>query len=285
MNVQSSIQVRTIITLLGTGSLLTMASAASAASLKVSIENAPQNGTLLTPLWVGFHNGSFDVYDRDSLDLFPGTESLVEDGLTEQISKRFDAVRAGVVQGTILGTEGANVGPIDVGETATLLFEVDPTSSSSRFFSYGAMVIPSNDAFIANGNPTAHPIFDEAGSFIGADFVELGSDVLDGGTEVNDESPVTTAFFGQAAPDTSVDENGVVEIHPGFNPVGSGGILDAPQFANADFKADDYQVARIRVELVEDDTQAVPEPTISLGLLAVGGVFWLNRRRRANVRD
>ena len=96
---------------------------------------------------------------------------------------------------------------------------------------------------------------------------------------------MTTAFFGQAAPNTSVDENGVVEIHPGFNPVGSGGILDAPPFANADFKADSYQVARIRVELVEDDTQAVPEPTTPLGLLAVGGVFWLNRRRQANVRD
>ena len=287
MNVQSSSQVRIIITLLATGSLLTVASAASAASLKVSIENlSPQNGTLLTPLWVGFHDGGFNIYERDvSLDLFPGTESLVEDGLTQQISARFDAVGAGVVQGTILGTEGANAGPIDVGETATLFFEVDPTLSSSRFFSYGAMVIPSNDAFIANGNPTAHPIFDEAGNFIGADLIELGSDVLDGGTEVNDESPVTTAFFGQAAPNTSVDENGVVEIHPGFNPVGSGGILDSPQFANADFKADGYQVARIRVELVEDDPQAVPEPTTPLGLLAVGGVFWLNRRRRASVRD
>ena len=285
MNVQSSIQARTIFTLLATGSLLTMAPAASAASLKVSIENAPQNGTVLTPLWVGFHDGNFDIYDRNlSLDSFPGTESLVEDGLTDQISERFDAVGAGEVQGTILGTEGANAGPIDVGETATLFFEVDPTSSS-RFFSYASMVIPSNDAFIANDDSTAHPIFDEAGNFIGADFVELGSDVLDGGTEVNDESPETTAFFGQAAPDTGVDENGVVEVHPGFNPVGSGGILDSPQFANADFKADDYQVARIRVELVEDDTQAVPEPTTTLGLLAVGGAFWLNRRRRANVRN
>ena len=154
MNVQSSIQVLTIITLLGTGSLLTMASAASAASLKVSIENlAPQNGTLLTPLWVGFHDGSFDIYDRDSLDSFPGTESLVEDGLTEQISERFDAVGAGVVQGTILDIEGANAGSIDVGETATLLFEVDPTSIRSRFFSYGAMVIPSNVPLLRTAIP------------------------------------------------------------------------------------------------------------------------------------
>ena len=286
MNTQAgSFKVRAMITMLLTGSLLTVASAASAATLKVSIENlAPQSGTLLTPLWVGFHDGGFDIYDRDvSLDSFPGTESLVEDGLTQQISDRFNTVGAGEIQGTILGTEGANAGPIDVGEIATFFFEIDSALPNNRFFSYASMVIPSNDAFIANGNPTAHPIFDEAGNFIGADFIEFGSDVLDGGTEVNDESPITTAFFGQAAPNTSVDQNGVVTIHPGFNPVGSGGILDSPQFANADFKADGYQVARIRVELVEDDVQAVPEPTTLLGLLAVGGALWLNHRRRANI--
>jgi hypothetical protein len=286
MNVQAvSSKVRTVITLLTVGSLVTGASAASAATLKVSIENlAPQNGTLLTPLWVGFHDGGFDIYDRDaSLDLFPGTESLVEDGATQQISDRFAAVGAGEVQGTILGAEGANAGPIDIGETATLFFEVDPTLASSRFFSYATMVIPSNDAFIANGNPTAHPIFDEVGNFIGADFIEFGADVLDGGTEVNDESPVTTAFFGQAAPNTSVDENGVVTTHPGFNSVGSGGILDSAQFANADFKAEGYQVARIRVQLVEDTPQAVPEPTTALGLFAVVSTFWLSRRQQAKV--
>ncbi|NJL39262.1 MAG: PEP-CTERM sorting domain-containing protein [Leptolyngbyaceae cyanobacterium RM2_2_4] len=287
MNIQTvSSSARAVIGLLVTGSLLAVASAASAVTLKVSIENlAPSNGTLLTPLWVGFHNGDFDIYDRDvSLDLFPGTESLVEDGATQEISDRFTEVGAGTVQGTIFGAEGTNNGPIDVGETATLFFEVDPTLSSSRFFSYASMVIPSNDAFIANGNPTAHPIFDEAGNFIGADFIELGADVLDGGTEVNDELPMNTAFFGQTAPNTGVDENGVVTIHPGFNSVGSGGILDAPQFANADFKAEGYQVARIRVELVEEDVQDVPEPTTVLGMLAVGGAFWLSRRHRENAR-
>ncbi len=286
MKIQAiAFKTRTIITLLTAGSLLTVASAASALTLRVSIENlAPQNGTLLTPLWVGFHDGGFDIYDRNaSLNLFPGTESLIEDGATQQISDRFTAVGAGQVQGTILGLGGANVDPIDVGEIATFLFEVDPTLPSSRFFSYASMVIPSNDAFIANGNPLAHPIFDAAGNFIGADFIELGADVLDGGTEVNDESPVTTAFFGQAAPNTSVDENGVVTTHPGFNPVGSGGILDAPQFAGADFKANGYQIARIRVELVQDNVQAVPEPTTILGVLVAGGALGLKRRRRANV--
>jgi hypothetical protein len=51
---------------------------------------------------------------------------------------------------------------------------------------------------------SAHAIFDEAGNFIGADFIVLGSNVLDAGSEVNDEIPANTAFFGQMAPNTGV---------------------------------------------------------------------------------
>lgn len=277
MNTQAlAFQVRAIMALLTAGSMLTVASDASALTLKISVENlSPTNGTLLTPLWFGFHDGGFDIYDRDvSLNGFPGTENLVEDGNTAPLSTRFTSVGAGQVQGTILGTGGTNAGPIDVGETASFMVEVDPTLASSRFFSYASMVLPSNDAFIANGSPTAHPIFDEFGNFIGADFIELGSDVLDGGTEVNDELPASTAFFGQQTPNTGVDENGVVVLHPGFNALGSGGILDDPRFANADFTANGYQVARIRV-------QVVPEPSTTIGLLAVaGGAFFLKRRQR-----
>lgn len=278
MNTQAFVfKLRALITMLTAGSLFTVTSAASAANIRVSVENlAPENATLLTPLWFGFHDGGFDIYDRNaSLDLFPGTEALVEDGNTGPISTQFDVVDAGEVQGTILGLSGANPGPIDAGEVASFVVEVDPTLPINRYFSYASMVIPSNDAFIANGNPFAHPIFDDAGNFIGADFILLGSDVLDGGTEVNDEVPANTAFFGQTTPDTGVDENGVVELHPGFNPVGSGGILDDPQFANADFTSEGYQVARIRVELV-----SVPEPSAILGLLAVGGAFCLKGRQK-----
>ena len=270
-----------IAALVAVGSVTALASSASAATLRVSVENlAPENGTLLTPLWVGFHDGGFDIYDRGvSLDLFPGVESLVEDGATEEISAQFDAVGAGEVQGTILGLEGATPGPIDSGEVASLLFEVDPSLPSSQYFSYASMIIPSNDAFIANGNPFAHEIFDDAGNFLGADFIISGSQVLDGGTEVNDELPINTAFFGQIDPNTGVEENGVVELHPGFNPVGSGGILDDPNFANANFLADGFEVARIRVELVNDGAQDVPEASTLLGVLAIGGVFGLKRRQ------
>ncbi|MBE9113152.1 spondin domain-containing protein [Nodosilinea sp. LEGE 07298] len=215
-------------------------------NVTVSIENlSPDNGAFLTPLWFGFHDGTFDTYDRGR-PVSPGLESLAEDGATELISQEFDLAGFGTVQGTILGTEGTP-GPIDPDEVATFTVELDPNDPGSRFFNYASMVIPSNDFFIANGNERAHPIFDEAGNFIGADFIVLGSQVLDAGSEIDDEIPANTAFFGQMAPNIGVDENGVVDLAEGFIP--NGPILSDPMFSNADFTAPDFQVARIRVFL------------------------------------
>ena len=219
----------------------------------VTVENlAPNNGNFLTPVWVGFHDGRFDSYDGGaSLDGFPGTESLAEDGATEQISSQFESVIGpSAVQGTILPNL-VPPGPFAPGTAGTQQFVLESTLPSNRYFSYASMIIPSNDAFIANGSPLAHPVFDAAGNFIGAEFLILGSEVNDAGTEVNDELPANTAFFGQAAPNTGVAENGVVTDHPGFNPPGSGGILDAPRFANANFTAAGYQIARITVSMDE----------------------------------
>ena len=41
------------------------AAASGQTSVTVTIENlAPPNGGFLTPVWVGFHDGGFDLYDR-----------------------------------------------------------------------------------------------------------------------------------------------------------------------------------------------------------------------------
>ncbi|AFY58063.1 CHRD domain-containing protein [Rivularia sp. PCC 7116] len=211
----------------------------------VTVENlAPDNGTLLTPLWVGFHDGTFDTYDSGR-PASAGLESLAEDGNTSLISREFISSGAGLVDGTITAPGGATPGPIDIGETTSLTFTVDRSLASSRFLNYAAMLLPSNDAFIANGNPEAFEIFDQNGNFLGADFVVRGNQVLDAGTEVNDEAEDSTAFFGQSTPNTGTDENGVVELHQGFQ--ADGRILSEPRFANADFTADGYEVARITV--------------------------------------
>ena len=55
---------RTIVIACATaGALMALAPMTSQAlQVKVTIENlAPVNGVYLTPLWVGFHDGSFDI--------------------------------------------------------------------------------------------------------------------------------------------------------------------------------------------------------------------------------
>ena len=211
----------------------------------VTVENlSPENGTAITPLWFGLHNGDFDTYDRGR-PVSSGLESLAEDGVTEGIATEFLNSRTGFVEGTITGDEGENPGVIDVGETTSFTFTVDRSLASSRYLNYASMILPSNDAFIANGNPLAHEIFDGNGNFLGADFVITGEEVLDAGTEVNDEAESSTAFFGQTAPNTGETEGGVVQTHPGFNPEGR--ILSSSEFSNADFTAENYDIARITV--------------------------------------
>ncbi len=221
----------------------TIPTATAGANLRIAMRNtAPALGTFQTPVWVGVHDGQFDTYDLGSpaSTLFPVTdalERLAEDGTLSNINTAFDDSGLGAVQGAVAGVAG----PLAPGELAQLDLRVDPNSMAARYFSYASMVLPSNDAFIANGDPLAHPVYDGAGDFIGADFAVTGAEVLDAGTEVNDETSTNTAFFGQATPDTGDDEGANVDTHVGFLAAAPGTILGDPMFVNADFKALDYQ--------------------------------------------
>jgi Ca2+-binding RTX toxin-like protein len=207
----------------------------------VFVENlAPDQGTFLTPVWVGFHDGGFDTYDRGR-PVSLGVERIAEDGNPMLLSDEF--LLSGF--GTLDGVLGA--GPIAPGDLVTQGFVLNDGDATHRFFNYASMIIPSNDAWIANGSETANPLFNQNDKFTGLEILVRGENVLDAGSEVNDEIPENTAFFGQTEADTGDAENGVVRLHEGFLPAGSGGILDDPRFANADFTQDDYQIAKITV--------------------------------------
>lgn len=244
------------------------ANVANAVQLQVTIENlAPVNGNFLTPVWVGFHGG-YDIFNPGEL-ASPALEALAEDGNTSLLSNAFTASGLGTVQGVIAGPGG----PIAPGDVATATFDVDASDPNGRFFSYAAMLLPSNDAFIANADANGFQIFDDMGNFVGADFFVMGSEVYDAGTEFNDELPENTAFFGQSVPNTGITTSDAIALHAGFLAAGSGGILDAAQYANADFLRPGYPIAQIRI------TQ-VPLPGAALLMLSsLGGLLGFLRRR------
>ncbi len=240
---------------------LSASAVAEELQVRVTIENiAPQNGTFQTPYWVGFHDASFDTYDGNtpaSNDPIPGSvamERLCEDGNTGPITADFATLVPSGVDATIPGANGA-VAP---GEVVAQVFTLDSDNPANQYFSYASMIIPSNDFCIANGNPRAHQIFDDNGQFIAQDFFVTGAQTLDAGTEVNDEIPANTAFFGQAAPNTGVDENGVIgtlgsDIDAiGFLPASVGGILADSRFSNADFLLNGYTAIRVNFDLVDE---------------------------------
>ncbi len=228
--------------------------AAAGARVRVTVTNlAPETGTFQSPVWLAFHDGTFELLDAGSAadTYFPvdgALERAAEDGDLDPLADAFAASAAGGVQDVRLGQLGEDPGPLAPGETIRAVFELDPLDPRTRYMSFVSAVLPSNDAFVANDDPLAHEIFDAGGVFVATDFVVTGGDVLDAGTEVNDEDPASTNFFGQGSPDSGMDENGVVTAHAGYLAAGMGGILDDQEFAEADFTAPGYEMLSFRFE-------------------------------------
>lgn len=197
-------------------------------AIVVTVENLlGEGGTFLTPVWFGFHDGSsFDLFDVGA-PASTGLERLAEDGVVAPISAEFVA-QAGEngIDSTVFGPGGVP-GPIDPGETASAVLNVNPDLVGQGFFTWATMVIPSNDAFLAVPDDAfADPIFDADGNFLGPIVIERsGADVLDAGTEVNNE--IGAAFLDQTALDEGTPEGGTVQPHPGFNG-SAGNPLGAP---------------------------------------------------------
>lgn len=251
---------------------LLLAAPAQAQQVKVTITSlVPDHGVEFTPVWVGFHDGSFTTFTLGqpaSVEL----ERLAEDGNTDPISAAFSA--AGYDQQTTLLAPSLGSPRFEPGDTASFIFDLDGNNPDHRYISLLSMIVPSNDAFYGNFNPIGHRVFNDDGSFDGEDFIVMGAGVRDAGTEVNDEIPEHTARLGQTVPNTGVIENGVVGSHAGFIP--GGNILTA--FPAGDFTQPGYQLAHVQVT-------AVPEPETYAMLLAGLGIVGLVARRRRAVQS
>ena len=186
-------------------------------SVQVTIENLSDTGGLAeTPFWLGFHNGGFETARTgQAASDFGGLEELAETGDTSVLSARFAATDASFFDATVTAPAGFAGAPVfEAGESVTAALDVI-NAETNRYLSFASMVIPSNDAFIANLNPTAYEIFDSSGNLLAPQtIVVYGDHIWDAGTEVND--PGLGAAFTTAG-GISQDENGVIGFHPGLN--------------------------------------------------------------------
>ncbi len=261
--------------------LLLSSQAALATSVEVTItSNAPTGGVYLTPMWVGFHDGSFDSYDGGQPSQ-PALEALAEDGNTGPISDVFAGTLVGDnVASRVQGTIGGLLAP---GTSFSQTFDISDDGSNT-YFSYAAMVLPSNDYYVANGNPFAHSlqalfngITDEIIFNIG-----LPGTVNDAGTEINDfATSAGNGLFGlpggQTGPNQGADEGGVNanvmgDPFAGFLNTPGGVDLSLFNFNDASLYANGIATISIRV---------VPIPA-ALPLFACGlGALGFVRRKVA----
>ncbi|MEP5154381.1 spondin domain-containing protein, partial [Planktotalea sp.] len=122
----------------------------------VATNDSNAGGTALTPIWFGFHDNSFDLFDVGEASS-AGLEAAAEDGNFSPLGAELTADDADGVGGVILGAAG----PIVAGERTTAQVTVD--GASNGFLSLAAMLLPSNDAFI--GTDDAIQLFDADGNF------------------------------------------------------------------------------------------------------------------------
>ena len=276
-------RIKTLLSGAAVAAVISIAAAqASAISLKVTITNiAPTGGVYLTPVWIGFHNGSFDSYDGGTASAAE-LEALAEDGNTGPISGVFASGGTLVTTGTaqtgtrVQTTFGGLLAP---GASVMGTFNVDNTGAN-QYFSYASMVLPSSDYYVANGNPLAH---DLSGLTVGSStsfFIGAPGTVNDAGTEVNNfATSAGNGLFGiaggQSGANQGANEGGVntnvTSPFASFLNQPIGGVAPELNFNN-------YQngIAHVDVEAVP-----LPAPIAMMGAVMVGAGLFARRRNKA----
>lgn len=272
---------------------LCFVSAAQAASIDITFSNTNGFGFLVTPVYTGIHDGTFDAFDEGSA-ASEGVAQTAELPVPPNLDGRGNLIageRRADQDGDGVNSQGAfiaNGGPIADGESVTITVDVtDPTVN--QYATFLAMVVPSNDTFFGNDTADAYQIFDNNGDVIESTFVITASSIYDAGSEVNEFATSTQAnILG------STEENGVItrllEIDSDTNNDGifeENGFNDlAALFSLPGFDQNDAFGIRASTEFFRISVTATPSAApvplpAGLPLLAFGlGAFGFAKRAK-----
>ncbi len=236
----------------------------------VTVTNlAPTNSVSFAPLRFAFNNGTFDAFNEGQA-ANAATISIAEGGSGSAWFPAFAAADPTAVFGSTMGalTPGASF--------ITRTFLVDTTLNP--FFTFAAMVLPSNDFFIGNDDPMEYRLFDNAGNLLINNIDQAASDIWNAGSEAFD--PANAAFLVGGNNAGRTPENGVV----GFNfaeLARFNGLNTAAGYTfNSNLQAN-TAIYRISFASVAAIPEAATWAQMITGFIIVGGVL----RRRKQVQS
>lgn len=244
--------------------------------VRVTVKNLASTDPLgmhVAPVWLGFHDGSFDIFDSGTA-ASPGVEALAELGDSSMIDSAFTSAQPSGWSMVLNNPAGPGPGIFTPGDSNSVDVRVD--SSSRGYLSYGAMLVPSNDTFIANGNPMSLALFDLSGTFLGAQsWTITGANAYDSGTEMNDPNDGAAFVMGVDAM-LGTAENGVIHAQPLDGLDNMIGLTTAAGTVMGQGLTGD-PLFRISIT-------PVPEPSTYgaiAGVALLGLIVWQKRRRAA----
>ncbi len=253
-------------------SAVSSAAMAVPVSVRVTVQNlAPTNSVSFAPFRLAFNKGTFDTFNNGQAAFLLGHPSIATAPIVTVAaggsgSTWFPAWAANeptAVTGTVVPSPAGALTP---GLTGSSVFTVDP--AVNPFFTFGSMVVPSNDYFIGNDSPSQYRLFNANGSLAITTIGQKASDIWDAGSE--QDILANAAFVVGGTNSQRVDQNGVVgfdfaDLATVFNgaTTAAGYVFNSQLTANSDIYRISFAV--------------VPEPTT---LAAAAGTALLAARRR-----
>lgn len=246
-------------------------SQATTATIRVTVQNlAPANSISLAPVHFGFGSGTFDSFNAGSAAFLFGQPTvatapittIAEGGSGSTWQPAFGSTEPGANRGTVLGPVVPAFLP---GQSASLDLTVN---TANPFFTFGTMVVPSNDHFLGNDDPTEYRVFDASGNLILNSITQAANEIWDNGSET--ENPANAAFLVGGVNANRVDENGVVH----FDFAGLSTFNGLATVAGYNY---DHSTLTSSTDVLRISFAVVPEPT-TLCLLGSAGVLMLRRR-------